>query len=101
MCVHRLQHRSPVLEQDRIIMFPDLLLTSLPGQNTLGPETRKELWHRKRETRWKIRDQDCKEGQSRGRAFSAVFVKALRVMGLLESRMKPTGHAELWEHSWS
>lgn len=36
-----------------------------------------------------------------GRAFVTVFVKALRVVGLLKSRMKPTGRAEPWEHSWN
>lgn len=48
----------------------------------MGPETRQEQWHRRRESRWKIRDQDCKEGQrvcsGRDRAFVALFVKAPR-----------------------
>lgn len=32
MCVHHLQHPSSVLEQDRGILFHDILLTSLPEQ---------------------------------------------------------------------
>lgn len=34
MCAHHLQHPSSVLEQDRGILFPDLVLTSFPGQRT-------------------------------------------------------------------
>ena len=71
----------------------------------MGSEARKEPWHRKGETRWKIRDQDCKEGQSacrsRDRAFVPLFVKALKAAVLFESRMKPAACAEPWEYSWS